>query len=382
MKARFSTYISLATKLIPLFFSRGAVFIANILSAYYLSENDFYALSSAYVVSAMVATPLIAINNYIANFFNTLSFKLITCTLMWLGASGVALISLFSFDLDMLGCFFSLAFFAFVYISGVFNLRIISLDYSKVLNKVNFVGCFLFSFLVVYAVASKSEFYFYILYLIFPLLSVITFIYINNRTGKVPQSKTVSKNFKSSDLTFLVLTVFMGAPVHLAALNILQIAADKIEVVLLNIAFQWFILITLIPGMVSNVSVANLRDEYYVKVYKRSLLFLCVLTSVFILPLSYLSSMIYPRYSEQITPVIVVYVFCALLSVIYQAKINIFFANGIYKKAFIMSAFYAALYISGAFFLASSAFEMGLVMFVSYLVSLLTYRGLINNGNH
>ncbi|EJK2427041.1 hypothetical protein NK619_004790, partial [Vibrio parahaemolyticus] len=83
MKARFSTYISLAIKLVPLFLSRGAVFIANILSAYYLSESDFYALSSAYVVSAMVATPLIAINNYVANFFNTLSFKLITSTLMW-----------------------------------------------------------------------------------------------------------------------------------------------------------------------------------------------------------------------------------------------------------------------------------------------------------
>lgn len=378
MTSNINKLLDIALKIVPFIFSRAAVFIANIVAAYFLQEDYFYQLTSSYIIAVMIATPLIAASNYYTNHVSYSSFNNVNIILILIGSTTVFVISLYLFDIKKMGIIFSLISFFLIYLSGVLNLRLISLGNSRELNNFSILGCFLFMLVLILYIGIRRSELIYVLYLAFPLVSLIAFIFCVNKKEKEKDVTKVSQ----LNVAYMIFSVLLGAPVHLTALYFLKYASSQFEVTIVNIAFQWFVMVTLLPGMIANVSVSQLRDKKYVLTYKKMVL-LISLSLVFILtPIAYFSGYIYPSYTGDIEVVIWIYLACALMSVVYQSTMNELFGLGKYRLALYMAVAYAVSYLAGSFLIVDNAIGLGLVMLFSYVIAIFISSGVNKFGYH
>ncbi len=368
---------------IPLITYRGSVLLANIAAAFLLAESEFTKLSTAYLVAVLISTPAIAITNYKINLFNLkLSEVLYTvnlCTLMCFLTTLFIGNYLFNLTTEML--FFSGTVSIFVTYSSLSTLMFLANESYKYIKYGTFVASFIFLILISLTVINDVNNIIVIsfFYLIYPM-SVFLYISYSYFLGKVKPAErceTSKQDASHKDFPYLVATILLGSPIHLIALSLFNTnAISNSQISMVNLSFHWFVFITIIPAMITNVSVKFLRNTSNKKVYRLVMIIFSISLSLLFLLNIDLVTGLYPKYQHSIGDVLRVYMFAAIASVFYQVLINSLFANYRFKLALVMSFIYGAVYLLGTSVLTDiegSGVLLGISMLFAYLSSVLFY---------
>ncbi len=332
--------------------AKGAIFIANIVTANQLTVDHFSQLSEIYLCAAIMATPVIASLNQYVSIVNEKAKSLIILALI-LSVSSSLLSTLyyaiFFNDFIVLTNIAMVFFFTLIIIlSGSVSAVFIGSGIANKLNVSALIGGILFAILVFVFIRFNVTWYFYFfLYLTIPVTNLIISPFllktnaelINKKSNRVNQRRTIIK---------LLLIAVMGAPVQLVLVATLQaLDLTGLELARLNIAYQWHMLVILLPTMISAVLLKFLAEKKAAtqSIYRYLSYAIACALALLIIAVSGFAEALYSFNGKGLATAITGYAIAGVLSVFYHVELNTFLSEFAFDKALKMVGINAFIYL-------------------------------------
>lgn len=334
--------------IIPLIIAKGAIFLANIVSANRVSVEHFLTISEVYLCAAIISTPIIGVlNQYISIIGERLGKIIIVVLIMSLFSSFFATLYYVYFfsDSSVLINAIAVSFFTFIIIlSGGTSAIFIGSGVADKLNSAAVAGGILFLLLTFLFMQYELSWHYYLLlYIAIPLTNtVISPILLKNNvhisiTPNTAKIKVICK---------LLLITILGAPVQLYLIAVLK-ASDMGEIATLNIAYQWHMLVIILPTMLSSILLKFLtaKKAEVKSIYKNLSYIIASFIALIIIVISDFAEGLYGANGVGVASVIRVYAIAGILSVLYHVKLNTFLSELLFNHAIKLVALNAFVYL-------------------------------------
>lgn len=373
----------LLLSLIPLFFSKAAVFTANIISARNLSLDEFSALSTIYITSVMLATPIVSTFNHYTSTIGVNLRKMVKLALyasIMVGSLSVGYIYFFigeQSNQDILVSAFLVC--SIIVLSGALNATLLGSNNGHKANIANSFGVLFFVLLSLYLHEKSSNFFQYLfLYLSIPIASLLINFFLLKRDKSIVNNLFKIQE-KGAFRQLLVITL-LGAPVQFIVVAMMnQLDKTNIEIANFNIAYQWHILVVLLPTMLATVILKSIATGSVVakRLYRKTSYFCAIILAMGTFGLSHLSGDIYGSQFAQLQSSIKWFAVAGVLSVIYHVELNQCIALKQFDIGIKLSFFNALLYVILSTIILPiipSAISIAICMSLSYLCSLIFFN--------
>lgn len=337
---------------IPMLMAKGAVFFANIVTTNQVSVVNFSRLSEIYLCVAIMATPVISALNQYVSVSGVEILKLIKMTILLSVITSIlsSIYYIFVFN-DSFQFYYVVVVFFFtiaLVVNGCVSAIFIGSGAADKLNVAALLGGMSFALLTFIFVFLKVSWYYYlILYAIIPMFNIIISPFLIR--ANVVEPRQINSSIQSNKvISKLLLITMMGAPIQLSLVAILRsVDISGNEISRLNIAYQWHMLIILLPTMISSILLKFLTEKKS-KVHRlyRTLSYLIAGILAFIVVI--ISNTLEDLYGSNgigISSSIIGYSIAGMLSVIYHVKLNTLLSEFAFNEAMIMVGSNALIYL-------------------------------------
>jgi|GEM_PF-2288859 len=370
----------LLLSLVPLIFARGAIFIANIISAKQLDELEFAKLSAIYLCCIMLATPVIATFTQFVSIIGGHLKQLYTYSLLSSLVSAFLTVCFYSafistgFEVYSIVFVFALSFI--IVFSGTVNAILIGAGQAEQLNISSLVGIIVFILCSFYLFSQKVNWFaFSIIYIALPASSLVVtplIIKFKSIDSMLVNSKDEQDWKVLSQLFFITV---LGAPIQLIMVALLNhLDASGQQVSKLNIAYQWHMLVIIIPTMIATLLMKFMSTKQIeATLFYQKLSYVTAITMIgAIMLVSPWAEGLYGKNGAGIAQVIIFYSIAGGVSVIYHVELNKLLSKKRFKEAIKVVFINSATYVGTSYFilnLSATASNLSMTMSFGYVVS-------------
>ncbi len=338
--------------IIPMVMAKGAIFIANIVTANQMTVEHFSQLSEIYLCAAIMATPVIASLNQYVSIVNEKAKNLIILALILSVFTSLlsTLYYVFFFnDFNILINIVMVFFFTLVIIlSGSVSAVFIGSGIANKLNVSALIGGILFTILIFIFIRFNVTWYFYFfLYLTIPITNLIISPFLLKTSVELVNKESNQLNQRRTIIKLLLIAV-MGAPVQLILVATLRaLDLSGFELARLNIAYQWHMLVILLPTMISAVLLKFLAERKAVvqSIYRYLSYAIACALALLIIAISGFAEALYSYNGKGLAAAIAGYAIAGVLSVFYHVELNTFLSEFTFDKALRMVGINALIYL-------------------------------------